>query len=85
MSSVNINTRIDSETKDKAVEVFHKLGITTSQAISAFFRQVILNNGIPFELKIPNKTTVDTFNKTDKGQDLHKVSGLEALKRELKS
>ena len=78
-----LNVRIDSETKKETVEILDTLGLTISQAISAYFRQIILTKSIPFELKVPNKETVETFKKTDAGKDLHRASGIAELKKEL--
>ena len=85
MSTTTINARIDSETKEKAVDVLHSLGLTTTQAISLFFKQIIYTKSIPFEIKVPNDETVKTFKKTDAGQDLHEVSGIDQLAEELNS
>jgi len=84
-NTANINARIDPATKDEAVGILRSLGITTSQAISAFFKQIIFTGGIPFDLKVPNKTTVETFRKTDAGKELHRVSGVAELAKELKA
>jgi len=85
MSTVTINAKIDSETKEEAKGVLKSLGLNMSEAINMFFRQVIYTKSIPFELKLPNKTTVETFNKTDAGKELHRVSGISELAKELKS
>jgi DNA-damage-inducible protein J len=45
--------RIDPETKSQVDSVLQYLGLTTSEAVTIFFRQVILNNGIPFPVKVP--------------------------------
>lgn len=65
-----IRARIEPKLKDKAEGVFRKLGLTTTQAITLFYRQVELRNGLPFEVAIPNKTTRKTFDNTDAGHDL---------------
>jgi len=85
MSTTTINIRIDNETKDQAVEVLHSLGLTTTQAISLFFKQIIYTKSIPFELKVPNDATIQTFKNTDAGKDVHEVSGIDELARELNS
>ena len=84
-SAVNISARIDPATKEKAVDILNELGLTTTQAICIYFKQIIYNNGIPFELRVPNKATVDTFRKTDAGEDLHRVSNINELAKELKA
>jgi len=48
-----ISVRIDPELKRKAEQIFTELGLTTSQAIMLFFKQVELQRGLPFSLKIP--------------------------------
>jgi DNA-damage-inducible protein J len=45
--------RIDPEIKSQADNVLRYLGMTTSEAVTIFLRQVILNNGIPFPIKAP--------------------------------
>jgi len=84
-NTATINTRIDSETKEKAVNILHSLGLTTTQAISLFLKQVIYTKSIPFEIKIPNEETIETFKKTDAGKELHRVSNVEQLAKELTS
>ena len=48
-----LTIRIDPAIKDGAAEVFDELGMTVSEAITLYFRQVVLNGGLPFELKLP--------------------------------
>lgn len=45
--------RIEENTKKQAVELLEGLGLTLSEAVNMFLRQVILQNGIPFEVKYP--------------------------------
>ena len=52
-----IHARIDQNLKQKSEAVFSALGINTADAIRMFLTQVILTQGIPFEVKIPNKET----------------------------
>ena len=52
-----ISARIDPELKQNAESIFKELGLTTAQAITLFYRQVDLQHGLPFSVKLPNKTT----------------------------
>ena len=45
--------RIEENTKKQAVELLEGLGLNLSDAVNMFLRQVILQNGIPFEVKYP--------------------------------
>ena len=83
--TVTVNARINRTTKTKAVNILHSLGMTPSQAISLFFKQIIFTRGIPFDIKIPNETTLKTFRKTDAGKELHRVSSADELFKELNS
>jgi len=65
-----IRARIEPDLKNKAEHIFKQLGLTTTQAITLFYKQVELNKGLPFNIAIPNKETRKTFFDTDAGQDL---------------
>lgn len=68
--TATIRARVEPRLKSKAEHIFRKLGLTTTQAITLFYKQVDLRNGLPFDLVIPNETTRRTFNNTDAGRDL---------------
>lgn len=65
-----IRARIEPDLKDKAELIFRQLGLTTTQAITLFYKQVELKKGLPFDVAIPNETTRKTFSNTDAGRDL---------------
>ncbi len=68
--SATVRARIEPDLKNKAEKVFRELGISTTQAINLFYKQVELRNGLPFEVVIPNDMTRRTFSNTDTGKDL---------------
>lgn len=49
--------RVEPALKIKAERILYKIGISSSEAIRIFYTQVCLNEGIPFAIKVPNKTT----------------------------
>ena len=51
--TTSIFARVEPEVKEQAEMVLNKLGIPMSNAINIFLRQVVLHNGLPFEVKIP--------------------------------
>lgn len=55
--SSSISARIDPDIKQSAERIFHQLGLTASQAITLFYKQVELRKGIPFPVELPNETT----------------------------
>lgn len=69
MTNANISIRIDAETKERANELFNKLGLTMTTAVNIFLKTAIRENGIPFELKLekePNETTLEAMRETDR-------------------
>ena len=63
--SATVRARIESDLKESVEKLFKKLGISTTEAINLFYRQVKLRNGLPFNVVIPNKTTEKVFKDTD--------------------
>jgi DNA-damage-inducible protein J len=60
MSTVKTATaraRIQPEIKVRAEGIIHDLGLSVSAAFELFYRQIILNNGLPFDVRIPNDAT----------------------------
>lgn len=52
--SANLYARIEPEVKEQAEMILNALGIPASNAITMFYKQIILNNGLPFEVKLPD-------------------------------
>lgn len=50
--SASISARIDPDLKAQAEQIFSELELTASQAIALFYKQVILKQGIPFEVSL---------------------------------
>lgn len=82
-NTATIQVRIDQNTKQKAVKILNTLNIDMSEAIKMYLKQIILNKGIPFSLRIPNKATARGMVKTESGKDLHEVKNTEELFKEL--
>ena len=57
--SANLYARIEPDVKEKAESILSTLGIPASSAINMFYKQIILNRGLPFEVKIPTARPVD--------------------------
>ena len=65
-----IRARIEPDLKNKAEHIFRQLGLTTTQAITLFYKQVELRKGLPFDIAISNEITRRTFDDTDAGRNL---------------
>ena len=51
--SANLYARIEPDVKEQAEAILDALGIPASNAINMFYKQIILQNGIPFDVKLP--------------------------------
>ena len=80
--TAHISTRINATDKKKAEAVFKKLGITASQAIAMFYKQVSLRKGIPFPVEIPNAETQKAIQDARDGK-LNSYSSVDELKAKL--
>ena len=72
--SANLYARIEPDVKEKAESILSTLGIPASSAINMFYKQIILQRGLPFEVKIPSARPVDisTLSETEFNEELEK-------------
>jgi DNA-damage-inducible protein J len=68
--SASIHARIEPELKAAAEAILKELGLNATQAITLFYQQVRINQGLPFVLRIPNEVTRQTLDDTDAGKNL---------------
>ncbi len=68
--TATVRARIEPHLKKEAEDFLEKLGLSATQAIVLFYRQITLRRGLPFDVVIPNTTTRRTFENTDAGKDI---------------
>lgn len=56
-----IRARVQSKLKKNAESVFKRLGLSTTDAITLFYTQVVLKKGIPFPLELEENDTPDQY------------------------
>ncbi|MCM1086532.1 MAG: type II toxin-antitoxin system RelB/DinJ family antitoxin [Muribaculaceae bacterium] len=57
--TANLYARIEPDVKEQAESILSTLGIPVSSAINMFYKQIILNRGLPFDVKIPRTKPVN--------------------------
>lgn len=72
--SANLYARIEPEVKEQAESILSALGIPASDAINVFYKQIILQRGLPFDVKIPSSRPVDmsSLSETELSAELEK-------------
>ncbi len=60
-----IQVRVNQKVKEDTEAIFEKMGISASDAIRLFYHNVLLNQGLPFEVRIPNAETIAAMEDTE--------------------
>jgi DNA-damage-inducible protein J len=68
MMNNNMITHDQPELKEQAEMILQELGIPLSVAYEMFYRQIVLYRGLPFELRLPNKTTIEAMEEAREGR-----------------
>jgi DNA-damage-inducible protein J len=79
MKTSVVHARIEPQTKERVEEILRNLGLTPTEAIRIFYKQISLRGGLPFSVAIPNKLTVSTLEKSRRGEDVQDFESLEAM------
>ena len=73
--SAMIRARTEQGLKTDVEQILRTLGLSFTEAINLFFTQIKLQKGIPFEVKIPNKTTLKAMKDVQSKHHLTKRGG----------
>lgn len=68
LKTTTARARLRPEIKTGAEKILHSLGLSASTALDLYYRQIILNNGLPFDMRIPDKTTIKSIQDSRKGR-----------------
>ncbi len=49
-----VRSRVDKTTKKEVEKIIQGLGLNMSDAIRIYLNQIILTNGLPFDIKLPS-------------------------------
>lgn len=74
-----IHARIDPTTKEATERILESLGMSPTEAIRLFYRQIAMRGEFPLELKVPNATTAKALSKADAGEEVERFSSTKAL------
>ncbi len=82
--TATITARVEPELKRNAEGVLERLGVNTTDAITMFLNQVVLQRGLPFDVRIPNAATRRAFAELERGGGETFVAGTgDAFRRTL--
>lgn len=79
MSKEQANFRIDSDAKTKAYKILNQIGIKPTDAVNMLMHHIAMFGELPFRPSIPNAETLQTFEQTDKQQNLTRHNDIEDI------
>lgn len=78
--SANLYARIEPEVKEQAESILSALGIPASNAINMFYKQIIFQRGLPFEVKMPSTRPIDISSLSEDEMNLELEKGYADMK-----
>jgi DNA-damage-inducible protein J len=74
-----IRARVEPDLKHDAEAVFSTLGLSPTEAITLFYKQVALQHGLPFEVRVPNAETLEAMRQAREKEGLIKYDSVNDL------
>ncbi|MDP2195150.1 MAG: type II toxin-antitoxin system RelB/DinJ family antitoxin [Rhodocyclaceae bacterium] len=78
-----VRARIDETLKEEASAVLADMGLTVSDVVRIVLTKVAKDKALPFEMRVPNKLTVETLAKSERGEDVHHAKDAKDLFEQL--
>lgn len=78
-----IHARIDPRLKRSADRIFNRIGISTTEAIRLFLKQVELHRGLPFPVSLPNEETIAAMMEANSPSTLKRYRSFRELREQL--
>jgi DNA-damage-inducible protein J len=80
-----IRARVEPALKHRAEAVLDKLGMTPTEAITLFYKQVTLYRGLPFPVRIPNAATRRALREARSRKGIESFDSVVAWAKEMRS
>ena len=78
--TANVFARVEPELKEQAEDILQQLGIPMSNAVGMFLKQIVLQKGIPFEMKLPRTEPLQYQSLTKEQFDAEIEKGIADIK-----
>ena len=81
--SATVRTRIEPGLKNEVEAILAHLGLTASEAVHLLYRQIKLQRGLPFDVRLPNELTARTLNSSKAGKGVKRFGSKKELYADL--
>lgn len=78
-----VQARIDPILKQDAEKVLAQIGLNSTAAITMFYSQIKLRQGLPFDARIPNAETQEAMSEAQSGKKLKKYASAKEMFEDL--
>ena len=78
-----VRARIEPRLKENAECILAQLGLNTTDAITMFYKLVVMHHGLPFEVKLPNAETMQAMRDVKERKNLHRINNLQDFFKQL--
>ena len=78
-----VRARVDGRLKEEATVILAAMGLTVSDFVRIGLTRVVIEQGLPFEMRVPNRLTVETLVKSERGEDIHRAEDAKTLFKDL--
>lgn len=77
--------RVEPALKKDSEKVLKKLGMSITEAVNLFLSQVRMRKGLPFDVRIPNKTTLKAMKDADEGENLKTYTSIDDFVKKMRT
>jgi len=83
--SETIRARVEPDLKHEAETVLERLGMSPTEAITLFYKQVTLYRGLPFPVRVPNAATRKALRDARAGKNVERFDSVSAWADKVRS
>ena len=81
--TATIRARVEPSLKSEVEDILEQLGLTASETVQMLYRQIKLQRGLPFEVRMPNDLTAKTLNESKSGKGVKRFASKKELYTDL--
>ncbi len=78
-----VRARVDERLKEEATAILATMGLTVSDFVRIGLTRVVSEQGLPFEMRVPNQFTAETLARSERGEDIHRAEDAKTLFEDL--
>jgi DNA-damage-inducible protein J len=75
--TATVRARVEPHLKEEAEEVLEELGLNPTAAITLYYEQIVKRHGIPFEVSLPNETTLAAMRDAESGRGVTRARNVD--------